>query len=304
MRKTFVTVERLEEVARNALLGGYGQLLTTSEFDKAAPGKVRRVVVLTNKHNCERPYVYELHGRYSATHGKKVLPLMVRGTARCRKCEACMNYRAWQWRERGQAEFRSHLVTLFGTFTMSPEQHYLLDARIASGACGRQSRDLRDLSAQELFAARVQAFGDELTKYVKVIREGRCGERPHLRYLLVAETHDSDKTSEVMRGRPHYHVMLHTNTPHLLVREDEWLTDRKGRIHVRESAWLRSSWTFGFTTFERAQNEKAVWYVCKYISKAMDARVRASQSYGISRSGADELNGVSETGNQIDPKPK
>ena len=287
MRKTFVPVERLEEVARNALLGGYGQLLTTSEFDKAAPGKVRRVVVLTNKHNCERPYVYELHGRYSATHGKKVLPLMIRGTARCRKCEACMNYRAWQWRERGQAEFRSHLVTLFGTFTMSPEQHYLLDARIASGACGRHSRDLRDLSAQELFAARVQAFGDELTKYVKVIREGRGGQRPHLRYLLVAETHDSDKTSEVMRGRPHYHVMLHTDTLEKLVNGQvgdpfsEWLVAKDGRILVRDNAWLRKQWTFGYTSFELARDSRAVWYVCKYISKAMAARVRASQEYGI-----------------------
>jgi len=75
-----------------------------------------------------------------------------------------MNYRAWQWKERGLNEYRAHRATVFGTFTMSPEQHYLLDARIASGAGERPARDLRGLPAKELFAARVQAFGDELQR--------------------------------------------------------------------------------------------------------------------------------------------
>jgi len=286
MRKRFTSVERLEEVARNALYGGYGRMITTPETDVRAPAQYRRVVVLDIKHNCEAPYMYELHARWSAAHGKAVKPLMVRGTARCRKCEACMQYRAWQWKERALVEFERARHTIFGTFTMSPEQHYLLDARIASGTRGRPGRSLRELSASELFGARVQAFGDELTDYIKRIREGQAGDRPHLRYLLVAETHDSEKTSEVMRGRPHYHVMLHTDTLEKLVSGQvgdpmsDWLVAKDGRILVRDNAWLRKQWTFGYTSFELARNSKAVWYVCKYISKAMAARVRASQEYG------------------------
>ena len=84
MRKRFTTVERLEEVARAALYGGYGHMLITSESDVRAPAQYRRVVVLTIKHNCLAPYEYELHARWSATHGKRVKPLLVRGSARCR----------------------------------------------------------------------------------------------------------------------------------------------------------------------------------------------------------------------------
>lgn len=285
MHKRYLSVERLEAVARAALYGGYGHLMTTSESDVRAPAQWRRVVVLDIKHDCEAPYMYELHARWSAHHGRKVKPLMVRGTARCRKCEKCKMYRAWQWKERATVEFRSHKATIFGTFTMSPEQHYLLDARIASNTGERPARDIRALSAKELFAARVQAFGDELTKYVKIIRNGR-GAKPHLRYLLVAETHDGSRTAPEMRGRPHFHIVLHTNTPELLVNEDEWFLTKpndKGVVRklLRDTAWLRTQWTFGFTTMEFARDERAVAYVCKYISKAMDARVRASQAYGL-----------------------
>lgn len=271
----------------------------TSEHDAQAPAKVRRVVVLDVKHNCEQPYVYELHARWSAFAKRRKKPLMVRGTARCRKCEACMSYRAWQWRERASEEFRAHTNTLFGTFTMSPEQHYMLDARIASNAGARHRRDLRDLSAQELFAARAQAFGAELNLWFKRIREGRDGEKPSLRYLLVAETHDGDKTSEVMRGRPHYHVMLHTDELTKLVRgvpgdvASEWLVSKTGKILVRDDSWLRRQWTFGFTSFELAKDERAVWYVCKYISKAMACRVRASHCYGKTRNGVEQASDAS-----------
>lgn len=262
-------------------------------------GKPRRLMQLMLKHDCIQPYAYELHARWSGQHGKKVLPLTIIGSARCRKCEACMNYRAHQWRNRAVAEVRGHAMTLFGTFTMSPEQHYLLDGQIMAGTRearnpGRWKRhpcDMRDLSAQEVFTKRVQAFGDRLTEYLWRIRKGRSGERPHLRYLLVAERHDSDGTSPEMRGRPHFHVMLHTNTPNRLVRgspflpSGEWYVNRKNQVFVSDSAWLRSQWTFGFTKFELATSERAAWYVCKYISKALDCRVRASQGYGQTQIG-------------------
>lgn len=288
MRKRYVTVERLEEVARNALAGGYGRL----EYyeDNGAP---RRLVTLTIKHDCQNPYLYEIHARYSAAHHRRVRPMMIRGTARCRKCEACLDYRAWQWTSRAKSEMATSGMTLFGTFTMSPEQHYLLDAQIVRGTRlpdGRWRRppcDIRALSADEVFTKRVQAFGDRLTEYLWRIRKGRDGVRPAVRYLLVAERHDGDATSDVMRGRPHYHVMLHTDTSGTLVRGDplandgEWFVNKRGEIFVADTAWLRRQWQFGFTKFQLATSGKAAWYVCKYISKSLTCRVRASQRYGI-----------------------
>jgi len=204
-----------------------------------------------------------------------------------------MSYRSWQWRTKGLAEYAAHRHTLFGTFTMSPEQHYMLDARIASGANGRPRRDMRGLTAQEMFPYRVQAFGDELQLWLKRVREGRQGEKPQLRYMLIAEMHDGAKTSEEMRGRPHFHVMLHTNTIDTLVRPEgvgvasEWLHQKDGKVVVRDNAWLRQQWTYGFTKFELAIDERAVWYVCKYISKALTCRVRASQGYGTYSEGTE-----------------
>lgn len=244
-------------------------------------GLHRRVMVLDIKHNCEAPFEFELHARWSRAHGVKVKPFMIRGTGRCRKCEACKMYRAWSWRHRAQEEFRLHRATLFGTFTMSMEQHYLLDARIASGTGERVARDLRGLPAKELFAARVQAFGDELQRWLKIIRKGRAGVSPDLRYLLVAEMHDGSRTGLEMRGRPHFHILLHTNTPELLVKDSEWFISKDGRKLVRDSAWLRTSWKFGFTSFEFARDDRAVVYVTKYISKGMECRVRNSNRYGL-----------------------
>lgn len=261
--------------------------------------------------------MFELHARWSSTHGKRVKPFMIRGTGRCRKCEACMSYKAWFWGERAKAEYEAATLTLFGTITMSPEQHYMLDARIASGTLDargkvlRPPRNMRDLTAQELFSARVQAFGDELRVYLDRIRKGRDGQKPVLRYLLVAEAHDGATTSEEMRGRVHFHLMLHTTTPELLVRgrpgepPNEWYVHRNGKIFVADTGWLRTQWTYGFTKFEVAKDHRAAWYVCKYITKAMACRVRASHKYGQTRNGVEQTNDVREvTGPTRGPRPQ
>lgn len=230
-----------------------------------------------------------------------------------------MSYKAWFWGERAKAEYEAATLTLFGTITMAPEQHYMLDARIASGTrvplnakelkegvdlnskpWKRPPVSLRDLAAQELFGKRVQAFGDELRVYLDRIRKGRDGQKPDLRYLLVAEAHDGATTSEEMRGRVHFHLMLHTTTPELLVRgrpgepPNEWYVHRDGKIFVADTGWLRTQWTYGFTKFEVAKDHRAAWYVCKYITKAMACRVRASHKYGKTRSGTEATSDVSE----------
>ena len=85
MRKRFTTVERLEEVARTALYGGYGRMMTTSETDVRAPVQYRRVVVLDIKHNCEAPYMY----------GHRAVPRTIRGLTLLPCCalhRACSSY--------------------------------------------------------------------------------------------------------------------------------------------------------------------------------------------------------------------
>src|SRR5690606_12307539 len=108
---------------------------------------------------------------------------------------------AWSWQQRAINEYRTWSLTLFGTVTMSPEEHYALDARIMSGTMHprsqqwlRQPKRLSELSPRELFAARVTEFGAELQSYLKRVRKA-AGPKSRARYLLVAEAHDSAKTS-------------------------------------------------------------------------------------------------------------
>lgn len=281
-------VERLEQVAREALLGGYGTLLR------------HRYVRLTLGMDCEQPYVHTLFSRYSAKHGKRVQPFTVEVEARCRKCFSCKRRRSMYWTARALSEWQRWPRTVFGTVTMSPEEHAMLDAkatlRLAKGRVG-----FADLSPRELFAERAKEFGAEVTKYLKRLRKGDPShDRPKLRYLLVAEVHDSDETAVEMRHRPHFHLLIHELEPGVLVhgnpasviesgeRDGEWIRkfrkDRRGRWQpiavVADDAFLRQNWTLGFTNFQWASSAQQASYVCKYLNKSLMLRVRASQHYG------------------------
>lgn len=293
----FIAVERLEAVVRNSLANGTGRFVSWADT-----GTQRRLFEMATLHDCERPVEFELHARYSAEHRKKVLPLMVRGTARCRKCERCLSMRAWSWEQRAMAEYAIWPVTVFGTVTMSPEEHYLIDARIQGGTRTpdgegwlRHPLPLRELSPRELFAARVREFGVELQKYLKRIRKMR--EQP--RYLLIAEAHDSAETSLEMRGRPHFHLLIHERRGGTIVlgnpaqallngEDGEWIRRKyktkagwKEGVFVKDDAVLRKQWEFGFTKFQFAENARAASYLCKYLKKTLDAKIRASQYYGF-----------------------
>ena len=67
------------------------------------------------------------------------------------------------------------------------------------------SETLLKLQCQE-FQARVKRWLDGIKKARK-----RAGVNTDyaVKYFLVAEVHDSEKTSEFMRGRPHFHMILH-----------------------------------------------------------------------------------------------
>ena len=96
--------------------------------------------------------------------------------------------------------------------------------------------------------------GREVTRYLKRVRK-ESGAR--VRYLLVAERHKS--------GQPHLHIMVHE-------------ADQERPVRY---ATLANQWKLGFVHFKLAQDTKTAAYVCKYISKALLARVRASLRYGL-----------------------
>lgn len=183
---------------------------------------------------------------------------------------------------------------------MSVQQQLRLDdlitLRLAKGRV-----DFNKLSQREIFEERVTEFGAEVTKYFKRVRKGDAEHAPELRYLLVAEVHDSDETSEEMRGRPHFHLLMHEQQAGQLVTGDPLevlrTRERSGeyihrfvwnkrykkwdeRVHVADDAFIRKNWTLGFTNFQWAQSAQAASYVCAYLSKSQMLRVRASQHYG------------------------
>lgn len=302
----FVSVERLEQIAREALLGGYGTMETWSPSDPSDPlaGRPRRFLRLQGP-DCDDPIPFELYSRYSASIARRPRPLTVAGTARCRKCVKCRKARMFQWRQKAVAEFNYWPTTVFGTFTMSPDQHYMLDARIEAGlrhADGQWLRHpvrLKELSSDELFSKRVTVFGEELQRYFKRLRKGDAErKRPKVRYLLVAEAHDSALTALEMRDRVHFHVLIHEVERGSLFKGspiDALVSGSSGdfirKKHQSRGVWrdgvflmdecfVRKNWSFGWTKFQYAENERAASYLCKYLTKTASERIRASQFYG------------------------
>lgn len=279
------TVESLTRTAIAALNGGYGKTMTFS-----ADGMPRRRVRLTLAGNCTAPYVAELHSRHSATHGKRVKPLTVEVIARCRKCTMCKKHRSDFWTARALEEYRTAYRSWFGTITLRPEAHFRFDT-LAQVRLAKAGTDFwAGLTDQERFDERVKEIGVEITKWLKRLRGDRKAARqPSFRYLLIAEAHESERTSLEIRGRPHFHVLFHeTDEMRPLVHPDEFarnirgdlIADKYGNPFLADDAWLRSGWDHGFTRFQQAATPMAALYLCKYLTKATSARVRASGGYG------------------------
>lgn len=170
----------------------------------------------------------------------------------CRRCPSCLRLRANVWKFRALAEIESARRTWFGTITLSPEQHFRMKCQ-AIRALG-PSVVFEQMSEAEQFAARHRQINIELTKYFKRLRK----DRPEgLRFLLVAEAHKS--------GLPHYHCLIHEN------RESDATVGRRD---------LEAQWTLGFTKWRLVKDGAAAFYVCKYLAKSSQARVRASIRYG------------------------
>ena len=112
------------------------------------------------------------------------------------------------------------------------------------------------------FEMRVRVLGSEVTLYFKRLRKAGY----QFRYLLVSEMHDSADTSPDMRYRPHVHMLIHEVTG------ADSLTKRV----------IQAGWPHGFTHMKLVADRgiEPAWYISKYITKANDARIRASLEYG------------------------
>lgn len=174
----------------------------------------------------------------------------------CRQCASCLRYIGNFWRGRAQSEIEAARRTWMVTFTCRPDFHVWMDH-----ACATRERNFWGQPPDKIFAARAKVFGQEVTKYLKRLRK-ESGAK--IRYLLIAETHDGPDTSDFLRGRPHYHMLLH-----------EAETPVSKRL-------IQGQWHHGNTGCKLADSG-ASWYVSKYITKAKQARVRASVRYGLIR---------------------
>lgn len=196
------------------------------------------------------------------------------------------------WSARAQAEWRQSSLTLFGTLTFSPEQDARLDA-VARVALAKRGVDFDRLEPADMFRARVKYYGAEVTTWLKRLRNSDRKRRLGFRYLLVAEAHNSARTSLLKRGRPHFHCLLHQTEGAALVLPLEWSrkttlelrTDRLGNPLLDDNSFLKRQWTCGHSTFAFCRSPQAASYLTKYLTKEETAvRIRASFGYGAERS--------------------
>lgn len=174
---------------------------------------------------------------------------------RCRKCEKCRKARSYEWRCRVRNEVARAGRSWFGTLTMTPEVQYRMLSLARAHAASR-SIPWNDESPEYRFRMLADTSLKEVTKYVKRIRHHA---RVPIRTLCVTEKHKS--------GLPHFHMLVH----------EVELKPVTHRI-------LSTQWNLGFekwrlVPFDRPKDAE---YLCKYLTKSAETRIRASVNYGKS----------------------
>jgi len=183
---------------------------------------------------------------------------------RCRKCQACLNYRRRLWTARAIAETRMSTRTWFVTLTYNPDSRFVAKAKAESLVVRTRREQWGMLTPDERFRYLARATGEDVTNYLKRVRKN-SGAR--LRFILVCEAHAD--------GFPHYHLLIHEGENGSLSKRTATLAWNRGHSHMR---------------LVDTSDAKATGYVCKYLSKSAITRVRASQRYG--RPTGSELNDV------------
>lgn len=244
--------DRALALARKALQNG-ASLRTTKD------GKVfHRHVEWSVSGNCSNPVTVEQHSRPSKRGFKTVvLPsegkhLTVTMEVPCRNCENCLRRRAAHWRLRAMSEYGQSARTWFCTLTFTPDQHVRF-RNMARVYWSKAGVDWDARSEAERFGDHHSEASKELTLFIKRLRKNT--DAPFT-YLLVCEAHKS--------GLPHYHALFHEKDPMAPVRHKEFV----------------NAWRGGHAKFNLVHDPRAATYACKYLSKSVMARVRASIKYG------------------------
>ena len=235
--------------------------------DDAADFKMRQFVNdrdnRTDRFACSQPYVISGIGLPRATTamnewrwGRPKGPIPIEFDTRCRRCENCLKHRRRLWTARAIDELRASTRTWFGTLTIEPWQRFQYTLQAATLAKRAGHGEWRCLERQTKFRFLVQAIGPDITKFFKRVR--RKSGAP-IRYLLVSEAHKD--------GFPHFHLMLH---------------EQDGPVR---KAFLEEEWLVGNSHWRLVptHDAKTAYYICKYLSKDAQTRIRGSVRYGQGR---------------------
>lgn len=181
--------------------------------------------------------------------------LILNMTVRCRQCPECGKWRGRMWYQRARAETFYASRTWFGTLTVAPEHRFNAELR-ARVLASRRAVEWGLLTRESRNRLTDAVLSEDVQKYWKRLRK----EGAAFRYLTVAEEHKD--------GALHYHCLFHEKIGH----------------PATTKRTLERQWLLGHSSFRLVTDPRAVGYVCKYISKGMVARVRASIAYGSGKS--------------------
>lgn len=201
---------------------------------------------------CQAPIQLPAIGLPSMFDDQPGVPLTLTLPARCRKCEGCLTHRRRLWTARARDMIAVARRTWFGTLTVAPAERFKMRIRVERRRLRAGGEAISSLDATEQFRLLADELGTEATRWLKRVRSVAKGP---LRYLLVAEEHKT--------GDPHLHVLLHEFGEPITKRE------------------LENQWRYGFSHWRLVgEDQRAASYVCKYLSKDLRTRVRASIGYG------------------------
>lgn len=244
--------------------------------------------------HCERPYVrtkFASTRGYTASPAEKAGPMTgvsVSIATPCRRCEKCLAQRRRLWSARARQETRESPETWFGTLTFRNDLqiHWLSKLREDAYADGV---DFDRLTVDTQFGRRLGLAAVEARKFIASLRKTLPapvlgGKRvPNWRYLLIAERHHAGSDD----SRPHFHMLLHSIHMDFNVPLEYWPGivrypgDSPTWPGVLEKLWEPC----GFSKWRRVTPENCT-YLCKYLAKDSNNRVRASLDYGAFDYGA------------------
>lgn len=261
---------------------------------------------------CERPVRIQYVARFAYRAGV-TKPVTLEVLHRCRKCKPCEKARSRMWAARAAIEFDQAARTWFGTLTLGPQHHAAVDQWVSSaGLWPERSRLSDEQFKSALFRARTSIVGQQVSAWLNIIRDAaylRLHKRELVRYLLVAEKHESRNTSDFLRGRPHFHLILHEQVAGAVFAgsiddadagiDNGEIVRRKERtpdgwapfLFAADEAFARRAWCLGHSKFKFCRDARAAHYICNYLYESDQARMRASLFYG--RREAPSPNGVS-----------